>query len=144
MKRHDDDHYGRRSVDLGADDTPLWAQAPSRQSADERARDVDRLKERLLPVVLEMAERRGPEGITASEVLSEGLVRSILLPAPAHDPRRHSWIGPWLGSLARAGQLAAKMVRLPDGGTLHVKRKSDRHASKQNENGIYLDPKVAA
>ena len=136
MKR--DDHYGRTMADLGYVDTPLF------DNPQQRKADRDRTKERLLPVVRELAIRRGPEGITASEVLAEALVRSILPPAPAHDPRRHSWLGGWLASLARAGELAPKMVRLPDGGTLHVTRKSERHASHRNDGRIYLDPKVAA
>lgn len=144
MKRKPDDHYGRRPVDLGADDMPLWAQSPSRQSPTDRKREVERLKERLLPVVTDMAQRRGPEGITASEVLAEALVRGILTPVPSSDPRRHAWIGPWLSSLAAQGVLVAKTVRLPDGSMFHVKRTSQRHSSHKNPNGVYLDPAVAA
>lgn len=141
MKRQHD-HYGRANA--GVTDAPLWAQAESRQTPTERKRDVERLKERLLPVVRELATRRGHEGITASEVLAEALVLAIVLPASATDPRRHSWIGPWLSSLATRGVLVPKTVRLPDGSLLHVSRRSQRHKSHKNPNGIYLDPAVAA
>jgi hypothetical protein len=124
--------------DIGYVDTPLFNTAPQRKA------DRDRTKERLLPVVRELAAKRGHEGITASEVLAEALVRAILTPAPSHDPRRHSWLGGWLATLARSGTLAPKTVRLPDGGTLHVTRKSERHASHANSGRIYLDPQVAA
>jgi hypothetical protein len=142
MKPHD--HYGSTVKNIGVSDAPLGAQSPSRQSPVERKRDRDRLKERLLPVVLELARRRGGEGITASEVLAEALVLGIVTPAPATDPRRHAWIGPWLAVLAKGGQLAPKTVRLPDGGTLHVTRKSQRHGSHANKNDVYLHPAVAA
>jgi hypothetical protein len=135
---HREDHYGRTMADLGYIDTPLF-NTPAQRKADR-----ERLKERLLPLVLALAKRRGPEGITASEVLAEALVVGTLTPAPSHDPRRHAWLGPWLGQLARLGILTPKMVRLPDGGTLHVTRKSVRHTSKQNAGGVYLDPAVAA
>ena len=136
MKR--EDHYGRTMQDLGYVDTPLF------NNPVQRKHDRERTRERLLPVVRELASKRGPEGITASDLLAEALVRGILTPAPGHDPRRHSWLGGWLAALARAGELAPKLVRLPDGGTLHVTRKSERYASHANANRIYLHPAVAA
>jgi hypothetical protein len=144
MKRRTEDHYGARVKDQGASDTPLWSVAQSSQSPVERKRDVERLKERLLPIVCDMAKRRGPEGVTASEVLAEGLVLGILTPAPSHDPRRYAFIGPWLAALAHLGILAPKTVKLPDGSLLHVKRKSLRHSSHANPNAIYISPELAA
>lgn len=122
--------------DQGTAGLPIFA----RPNAVDRQRDAMRLKERLLPIVRDLASRRGIEGITASEVISEAITRGILPgPAPRTNPRRDAFMGPWLAQLARDRVLAPKLVQ-----GFHVRRKSEREASHQNEGRVYVAPDYAA
>ena len=118
---------------------PSWAETwasltPARQRAQR-----DRWAEQLLPIVRELAGR--PQGVTASEVLSAGADAGILWTERSfvsRYPRFYAWLGPWLASLAARGVLTARTVDLPEGGTLHVTRESDRVGSHGNKNGVYV------
>lgn len=120
---------------------PAWTQRWASLTEDERRRQRERWQEQLLPLVRDLARRRGPEGITASEVMAEGITKGVL-PGErsfltAH-PRVFSWIGAWMAQLARTGTLRAKTARIEGGGELHLKRTSERDASHSNANLIYV------
>ncbi|HKW09726.1 MAG TPA: hypothetical protein VJO33_05055 [Gemmatimonadaceae bacterium] len=105
----------------------------------QRRRERERLQQRLEPITLALAERRGPEGVIAADVISEAVVRGLLTGQEWRSaPRAYSWVGPWLASLARAGKLAPKMA-----GPVHARRKSDREASHSNSQLVYVAPRFA-
>jgi len=114
-----------------ADVRPL---SPAERLA-RRARD----KERLQPVVLDLARRRGGEGIIASEVITEAITRGVFTGQESRmAPRAYSWVGPWLAQLARRGHLVEKRIN-----GMRVRRKAERDASHANENLVYLHPEHA-
>lgn len=105
----------------------------------ERRRIRARDQERLLPIVTALAARRGAEGITASEVITEAVLRGVLTgQETAVSQRALSWIGPWLAQLARRGTLAP----LTRAGMV-VRRRSDREASHGNLQVCYVAPQYA-
>lgn len=109
-------------------DQPGLFDRPTKADAQ---RDRERLKQRLLPVVIALANTRGPEGFTASDVIAEGMVRGILLrDAVRLAPRLYSWVGPWLAGLAGDQVIAPKTVALVGGGSIQVSAAACRDASK--------------
>jgi hypothetical protein len=120
---------------------PGWATRWDSLTEQQREAQRSRWKALLEPHVLELARKSGPEGIIASDVLSLGVTLGILngerLFVKRH-PRIYAFLGPWLGHLAEDGKLVPKMIRLPDGSLLHVKRKSTRLVSKGNQGAVYL------
>jgi hypothetical protein len=146
-----EDHYGSVAKQPPADELPLfappapatpgWTERWASLTDAERKAKRDRWQEQLRPLVLDLARRRGPEGITASEVITAGILAGVLNGERAfltHHPRVYSWVGSWLAQLARAGALRAKTVRLEGGGEIHVKRESERDASHGNANLVYV------
>jgi hypothetical protein len=134
-------------LDIQLDTAPAWTRTWGSLSFAERRRERERLAERLTPIMRALAKRRGPEGITASEVIAEAIVAGVLWGEPTFIesyPRVYAWIGPWLAQLARRGSLVPKLVELPGGGQLHVTRIAERGASHRNRNAVYLDPGAAA
>jgi hypothetical protein len=128
-----------------APEKPAWARTwgtlTERQRREQRTRWIDLLT----PITIALAKRRGPEGITASEVTSEAILCGYLWGEAAffeRYPRVYAWIGPWLGQLARRGHLVPKVIPIP-GGQLQVSRKSERGASHRNRNAVYLHPEFA-
>jgi hypothetical protein len=154
MKRDGwEDHYGRRApspaeqlagtmFDLTAPPpTPPWAQRWGSLTDEQRKRQRERWQEQLQPLVLDLAARRGPEGITASDVISAGITAGILNGERLflkEYPRVYAFIGPWLAQLARTGTLRPKTARLEGGGEIHVKRESSRDVSHGNANLVYV------
>lgn len=120
-----------------------WASLTELQRKAQR----ERWQELLLPIVTSLAERRGPEGITASEVIGEGIVAGVLNGERVFmkaNPKVYAWVGNWLRGLAHDGPLAKKLVRLEDGGSIHATRLSERAASHSNRNAIYVGKRWAA
>lgn len=129
--------------DLG----PLFAGEPE---AAPLLTDRARLQQRMLELLLALALRNGPEGVTPSELLSEAIAPSIkgyaaILPGPAPrgKQRRDSWIGPWMAVLADRKVVMRKTIPLPGGGRLHVERKATRRDSHRNPGLVYLHPRFA-
>lgn len=150
-RRRDEDHYGQRAPSPAAQlagtmfdaepTPPHWTQRWASMSEEERRAQRSRWQEKLLPLVLQLAARRDPEGITASEVLSAGITTGILNGERAfisQHPRIYSWIGAWLAQLARAGTIQPKTARIEGGGEIHLKRESTRDLSHGNGNLIYV------
>jgi hypothetical protein len=125
---------------------PRWASTWGSLTDGERVAQRTRWVEQLSPVVHAMAVRRGVEGITASDVISEAIVLGIFWGETSfieRYPRVYAWVGPWLAHLARRGRLTPKTVANPGGRPVQVTRKSERGASHANRNAIYLAPEVA-
>lgn len=126
---------------------PAWAQSWGSLTDDQRAAQRERWKELLRPVVLELVAKRGPEGIIAGDVIAEGIVRGLLWGERTFlqdHPRVYAWVGPWLASLAAQGTIAPLTVRLPNGSTLQVTRKSERSLSHGNPGGVFVALEYAA
>lgn len=126
-------------------DTPGWKQRWLSLTKEQRVAQRERWKERLLPIVEEFSETRGPEGFMASDVESRALSDHILPDGLiAVDFRVYSFIGPWLASLAKQRKIAPKTERLANGGVIHVKGKSERDDSNGNEGYRYVGLRFAA
>ncbi len=127
-------------------DTTGWAQRWNSLSEAEREARRDRWRELLRPVVIEMAKIASGDGVTASEVISVGISRGILNGERsflAAHPRVYSWIGHYLVALVHDGVLAAKLIRLEGGGSIHARRASDRAVSKGNFGKVYVLAELA-
>jgi hypothetical protein len=119
---------------------PGWAQTWASLTETERRAQRDRWKQQLLPLVLDLAAR--PQGVTASEVLTAGAEASILWTERSfvsRHPRIYSFLGGWLGQLAKQGKLAPKTARVEGHGTIHLRRDSERKLSHDNDGLIYVD-----
>lgn len=126
-------------------ESPGWARSWGSLTAQQRAGQRMRWIELMTPRVRRLAEKAGPEGITASDVISDAIVVGIFWGEAAfieRYPRVYAWVGPWLAQLARVGRLQPMLVPLSGGGQLHVTRKSERGASHRNRNAVYLLPGV--
>jgi hypothetical protein len=121
---------GRQRDQLGIFDRP---------TEQEAQRDRARLQERLLPVVAHLAATRGPEGFTASDVIGEGMVRSILLrDAVRRAPRLYSWVGPWLHHLGKQGVIAPKTMLLATGRRVQERAPASRDDSKGRSVKVWI------
>jgi hypothetical protein len=153
MTRHafdESEHSRVRPADVGtaglalfdepASALPRWAETWASLSETERRAQRDRWKEQLLPLVLELAAR--PHGVTASEVLTGGAESFVLWTERSfvsRYPRIYSFLGGWLGQLAKQGKLAPKTARVEGHGTIHLRRDSERKLSHDNDGLIYVD-----
>lgn len=125
---------------------PLWATTWGTLTDRQRAEHRRRWIERLTPVMRQLAKRHRSEGITASEVLTEGIIAGVLWGEDAfieRYPRVYAWIGPWLSKVAREGKLVPRMIDIPGGGKVQLTRASTRDGSHSNRNAVYLDPEYA-
>lgn len=102
---------------------------PSRSPEEERERLIARLE----PRILELAERRGAEGITASDFLAECYTNGWLTRPPKGRERDHSFVGPVMVSLSKRGFLAPMMA-----GAHVVRRRSSRLVSHGNLGVVWL------
>lgn len=120
-----------RSLDDQIADTPLLAPLTS---ANRRA-DRERLKERLLPRIVELAKARGAEGFTAADVVSAAIADWGIFTGDEWrgNQRAYAWLGPWLAALARNGTLAPLLA-----GGFHVRRRSTRERSHSNDGLVYV------
>lgn len=108
---------------------------PQTDREAERRRIRARDQERLEPLMRDLARRRGPEGITAAELIAEGITRGVFTgqETAMGQQRALSWIGPWLAALAKRGVLARRM---DDG--VEVRRRSERAQSHGNLQLVYV------
>jgi hypothetical protein len=140
---------GTSLFDAPADNRPAWVQTWATTSPAQRKAIRESWERALEPIAIELADRRGGEGITASELLTEAILRGVLwgersfLKVPANR-RIYSFIGPMLRRLAREQKLAPKKLPLVGGGFVIASRVSDRPDSHGNENDIYLHLRYAA
>jgi hypothetical protein len=126
---------------------PSWTERWASLTAAERDAQRERWKDALLPLVEELAEKSGPEGITASEVQTAAILAGKLNGDRVflkNNPRVYSWLGAWLASLASGGTLVPKTLKLEGGGSIKATRASERDASHANVGYVYLHPRVAA
>lgn len=131
---------------FAVDNTPSWVSSWGTLTTSQQFAQRERWKEQLLPRLLDLARRNGPEGIIAADVIGDGITSGVLWGERVFlkkYPRIYAWIGPWLGQLANSGTLAPVMVELPNGGRLHVTRMSERSLSKHNKGGVYVLGKAA-
>lgn len=118
---------------------PRWAESWGSLTDAERAAQRERWKELLLPVVRELAA--APIGVTASEVIAEGIARHHLWgerPFLTKYSRIYSWVGGWLAQLAEQGLLAAKTAHVEGHGVIKLRRESERDLSHNNSGFIYV------
>jgi hypothetical protein len=133
--------------DTSRTSVPGWVTTWGTMTPAQQKAQRDRWKELLRPVVLELVQRRGAEGIIAGDVIAEGIVRGILWGERTflkQYGRAYSFIGPWLAQLAAAGTIAAVTERLSNGSTIHVTRTSERSLSHRNAGGVYVAREYAA
>lgn len=110
-----------------------------------RRREVERLKERLRPVVDSLAARRGAVGFSASDVLSDAITSGIVPPGAARSrPADYSFIGPWLSALARERVIAPMTQALASGGRVHVMAPASRDDSKGRQVKLWVATEYAA
>lgn len=149
---HADEHVvrdqGTEGLSLFSQPAPeSWQTRWASLSDEERRQQRERWKQLLLPIVLELAARRGGEGITASEVQTEGMLRGVLWGERSFltaNPRVYSFIGAWLSQLANDGALVPKVYRIEGGGSVKARRESERDPSHGNSAFVYLHPREAA
>jgi hypothetical protein len=131
---------------------PGWMETWAAATPAERATQRERWKLKLEPLLAAMfkAVPHG-RGVTAAELTDEAMKPTlcsgvgIILPAvPATDPRAFSFIGPWLGVLAKQGKIGRKTARIEGGGSVHLKREAQRDAAHSNDGFIYLPASGAA
>lgn len=109
-----------------------------RRTDEDRQEAIETVRAKILPALLERARLRKNRwenpGITADDViaLAKEVPQAALL---GQQQRAWSWVGPWLASVARAGQLA-ELVR---GGQV-VRRRSTRPGAHGNLGIVYVDP----
>lgn len=128
-------------------DRPNWVTKWASLTEEQREQQRERWRGQLLPIVMEFCESRGPEGFTASDVISRGITDSILNGERSFlkaNPRIYSFLGPWLAALSRARTIAPKVERLASGGLIHLKAKSERVGSHGNEGYRYIGRRWAA
>lgn len=105
---------------------------------DDRHYAIARLKDAVLPLLIARAERRKDAptspGVTADDVveIAQPVAFAALL---GTGQRSWSWVGPWLASLARAGQLAEFVLA-----EQVVRRRSKRPDAHGNLQIVYLHP----
>lgn len=131
------------------DPRPAWVQTWGTTSPEQRRAIRESWEAKLEPIALELTERRGPEGITASELTTEGILRGVLwgersfLSVPANR-RIYSFVGPMLARMASAKKIAEKRKALVGGGYVVDSRPSERPGSKRNPNDVYVAVRFAA
>jgi hypothetical protein len=131
-------------------DTAGWATRWASLSPLERKAQRERWKVQLLPIVMDLAARRGAEGFTAADVQSDGITAGVLNgeswflknPLPVYR-NVYAWIGQWLSYLADTGTLARVMETMADGRKKQVERESTRKASKGNPGGVFVLAELA-
>jgi hypothetical protein len=126
---------------------PAFSQRWASLTDAEREAQRERWKERLLPVVLDLADRCGPEGFIAADVQSEGITRGILNGEASFlsaNRNAYSFLGGWLSVLAEQGVIGRYMLPLANGGALQLERKSERDASHGNKGKVYVSARMAA
>lgn len=120
---------------------PSWARTWGTLTLAEQRAQRARWQELLLPVVLELAQRTAPPGVTWSEVAAVGMEKAILWGEPSflkRYPRIYSWGGAWLSLLSRQGRLAPKTHHVEGHGVVHLRRDSESPRSHHNDGLIYV------
>lgn len=120
---------------------PRWVETWGSLTDDERKAQRERWMELLLPVVLELARRTAPIGVTWSEVTAVGIERGYLWGERSFlkkYPRIYSFGGGWLSRLATQGMLAPETARVGGHGVIHLRRDAERKISHSNDGFIYI------
>lgn len=120
----------------------------TRGDLDARARrrkERERLKERMRPLVTQLAGLRGPAGFTASDVLALAIAEEIVPEETVrHHPADYSFVGPWLHQLADEGAIAPKTVKVEGGVRMQISAPAARGDSKARQVKLWVALEYAA
>lgn len=121
------------------DDNPTDPTKPPAPTDAERLVAIERVKAAIVDDIIRLADKRrglplAQAGVTADDAheLAHKRPEAALIGAKG---RAWSWLGPWLASLARRGQLATFRVE-----GVPVTRRSNRDKAHGNAHAVYLHP----